>query len=170
VQLLLIQSLVGLVTIFYSLIRESSALLCIPSRDRVGQLSPQALCSIFVASYDSQIYGGHILFRLHMRPRQLFLFIYPQHGPQRIQQQQLFCFRAMILSLREMFIAPSSSNEGFLQAFLNKGCLCWFPNSGFMQTCRIMKFYFHLEISGLTNSIRGLQIRSNLRRACRSTQ
>jgi restriction endonuclease Mrr len=34
-------------------------------RNRVAQLYPQALGSLFVASYDSQGYGGGILTRLH---------------------------------------------------------------------------------------------------------
>jgi hypothetical protein len=34
-------------------------------RNRVAQLYPQALGSLFVASYDSQDYGGGILARLH---------------------------------------------------------------------------------------------------------
>jgi hypothetical protein len=33
--------------------------------DRVSQLYPQALGSLFVASYDSKGYGGGILTRLH---------------------------------------------------------------------------------------------------------
>jgi hypothetical protein len=37
----------------------------IPPRNRVAQLCHQALCSLFVASYDSQGYGGGIRIRLH---------------------------------------------------------------------------------------------------------
>jgi hypothetical protein len=37
----------------------------ISPRNRVAQLYPQALCSLFVASYDSQGYGGGIRIRLH---------------------------------------------------------------------------------------------------------
>jgi hypothetical protein len=37
----------------------------ISPRNRVVQLYPQALCSLFVASYDSQGYGGSIRSRLH---------------------------------------------------------------------------------------------------------
>jgi hypothetical protein len=34
-------------------------------RNRVARLHPQALCSLFVASYDSQGHGGNIGPRLH---------------------------------------------------------------------------------------------------------
>jgi hypothetical protein len=37
----------------------------IPHRHRVVQLYPQALCFLFVASYDSQGYGGGIRTSLH---------------------------------------------------------------------------------------------------------
>jgi hypothetical protein len=37
----------------------------ISRRDRVAQLYPQALGSLYVASYDSQGYGGGIRTRLH---------------------------------------------------------------------------------------------------------
>jgi hypothetical protein len=37
----------------------------ISPRNRVAQLHPQALDSLFVASYDSQVYGGAIRTRLH---------------------------------------------------------------------------------------------------------
>jgi hypothetical protein len=37
----------------------------ISPRNRVAQLYPQALGSLFVASYDSQSYGGGIQTRLH---------------------------------------------------------------------------------------------------------
>jgi hypothetical protein len=37
----------------------------ISPRNRVAQLYPQALGSLFVASYDSQSYGGGIRTRLH---------------------------------------------------------------------------------------------------------
>jgi hypothetical protein len=39
----------------------------ISPRNRVAQLYPQALCSLFVASYDSHGYGGGIRTRLHAR-------------------------------------------------------------------------------------------------------
>jgi hypothetical protein len=38
----------------------------ISPRNRVAQLYPRALGSLFVASYDSQDYGGDILTRLHV--------------------------------------------------------------------------------------------------------
>jgi hypothetical protein len=44
-----------LMTIFY----------CLTPRNRVAQLYPQALVSLFVASYESQGYGGGIRTRLH---------------------------------------------------------------------------------------------------------
>jgi hypothetical protein len=34
--------------------------------DRMGQLYPQALGSIFVAFYDLQVYGGSLLTYLHI--------------------------------------------------------------------------------------------------------
>jgi hypothetical protein len=56
--------------ILLSQIRVSSNLegqvpLFISPRNRVAQLYPQALGSLFVASYDSQGYGGGIRTRLH---------------------------------------------------------------------------------------------------------
>jgi hypothetical protein len=56
--------------ILLSQIRDSSNLegqvpVFISSRNRVAQLYPQALGSFFVASYDSQGYGGGIGPRLH---------------------------------------------------------------------------------------------------------
>jgi hypothetical protein len=69
------QSLVGrspaeLTTIFYCLIWDSPNLVgqipvFISPRNRMPQLYPRALGSLFVASYDSQGYGGGILTRLH---------------------------------------------------------------------------------------------------------
>jgi hypothetical protein len=61
----------GLMTIFYDLtIRDSPDLecqvpVCISPRNRVARLHPQALGFLFVASYDSQGYGGGIRPRLH---------------------------------------------------------------------------------------------------------
>jgi hypothetical protein len=43
---------------------EGQASVFISSRKRVAQLYPQTLCSLFVASYDSQGYGGGIRTRL----------------------------------------------------------------------------------------------------------
>jgi hypothetical protein len=69
------QSLLGrspaeLTAIFYCLIWDSPNLegqipVFISLRNRVAQLYPRALDSPFVASYDSQSYGGGILTRLH---------------------------------------------------------------------------------------------------------
>jgi hypothetical protein len=44
---------------------ESQVPLFKPPRNRVAQLYPQTLGSIFVASYDSQGYSGGIRTRLH---------------------------------------------------------------------------------------------------------
>jgi hypothetical protein len=44
---------------------EGQAPVFISARNRVAQLYPQALGSLFVASYDSQGYGGGIRIRLH---------------------------------------------------------------------------------------------------------
>jgi hypothetical protein len=79
------------VTIFYSLkIRDSpnlkgQVLSFISPRNRVAQLHPQALGSLFVASYDSQGYGGAIRNRLHAGTElvaPMFFKITPLHGPQ----------------------------------------------------------------------------------------
>jgi hypothetical protein len=56
--------------ILLSQIRDSPNLegqvpVCISPRNRVARLYPQALGSLFVASYDSQGYGGGIRLRLH---------------------------------------------------------------------------------------------------------
>jgi hypothetical protein len=60
----------GLMTILLSQIRDSTNLegqvpVFMSPRNRVAQLYSQALGSIFVASYDSQGYGGIIRTRLH---------------------------------------------------------------------------------------------------------
>jgi hypothetical protein len=59
---------------FYCLIWDSPNLegqvpVVISPRNRVVQVHPRALGSLFVASYDSQGYGGVILTRLHTEPR-----------------------------------------------------------------------------------------------------
>jgi hypothetical protein len=69
------QSLLGwspaeLTAIFYSFIWDSPNLegkvsAFISPRNKVAQLYPRAVGSLFVASYDSQGYGGGILTRLH---------------------------------------------------------------------------------------------------------
>jgi hypothetical protein len=77
-----------LATIFYCLIWDSPNLegkvpILISLRNRIAQLYPQALCSLFVASYGPQGFGEGILTRLHtglMATR----YIQPRHGPQRI--------------------------------------------------------------------------------------
>jgi hypothetical protein len=43
--------------------------------DRVAQLYPQAPGSLFVASYDSQGYGGRILTRLHTGDIYIYIYI-----------------------------------------------------------------------------------------------
>jgi hypothetical protein len=45
---------------------EGQVPVCISPRNRVAQLYPQALGSLFVASYDSQGYGGVIRTRLDL--------------------------------------------------------------------------------------------------------
>jgi hypothetical protein len=53
-------------------------------RDRMARLYPQALGSLFVASYDSQGYGGGIQNRLHSEDSYItptVLFIITQYGP-----------------------------------------------------------------------------------------
>jgi hypothetical protein len=64
-------------TIFYCLIWNSPNLegqvpVFISSRNRVAQLYPRALGSLFVASHDSQGYGGGILTHLHSDIRWLY--------------------------------------------------------------------------------------------------
>jgi hypothetical protein len=43
--------------------------------DRVAQLYPQALGSLFIASYDSQGYGGGIITSLHTKISSLILMM-----------------------------------------------------------------------------------------------
>jgi hypothetical protein len=69
-QSLLGRSPVELTAIFYCLIWDSPNLegrvpIFISPKNRVAQLYPRALGSLFVASYDSQGYGGGILTLLH---------------------------------------------------------------------------------------------------------
>jgi hypothetical protein len=69
-QSLLGQSPAELTAIFYCLIWDSPNLegqvpVFISPRNRVAQLYPQALGSLFLASYDSQGYSGGILACLH---------------------------------------------------------------------------------------------------------
>jgi hypothetical protein len=47
---------------------EGQVLVFISARNRVAQLHPQALGSLFVSSYDTQGYGGVIRTRLHAGP------------------------------------------------------------------------------------------------------
>jgi hypothetical protein len=68
-------------TIFYCLIRHSPNLegqvpVFMSPKNRVAQLYPRELGSLFVASYDSQGYRGGILTRLHMR----FEIQFKSHG------------------------------------------------------------------------------------------
>jgi hypothetical protein len=90
------QSLLGrspseLTIIFYCLIwdppnLEGQVPVFISPRNRVAQLYPRALGSLYVASYYSQVCGGGILTRLHtgcVRRLSLALLIYPLHGPRR---------------------------------------------------------------------------------------
>jgi hypothetical protein len=70
------QSPAGLNTIFYCLIRDSPNLegqvpVFISPRNRVARLYPQVLGSLFVASYDSQGYGGGIPISIACRNRSL---------------------------------------------------------------------------------------------------
>jgi hypothetical protein len=83
--------------ILLSQIRDSSNLegqdpFFISSRDRVVQLYPQGLSSLFIASYDSQGYGGCIRILLHVG----YTSIAPTglHGPRREHhfQQFLYCY------------------------------------------------------------------------------
>jgi hypothetical protein len=53
---------------------EGQATVFITPMNRVAQLYPQALGSLFIASYDSQGYGGGILPRLHTGSNSLPLF------------------------------------------------------------------------------------------------
>jgi hypothetical protein len=67
-----------LTAIFYCLIWDTTNLegqvpVFISPRNKVAQLYPRALGSLFVASYDSQGYGGDILTRLHTRKSEIFL-------------------------------------------------------------------------------------------------
>jgi hypothetical protein len=68
---ILSQSSAGFMTTFYRLRFDTPPTwrgrIYVP-RNRVAQLYPQALGSIFVASYDSQDCGGSILTRLHTGP------------------------------------------------------------------------------------------------------
>jgi hypothetical protein len=87
-QLLLGRGPAELTTIFYCFISDSlnlegQALVFVSPRKRVAQLYPRALRSLFVASYDSQGYGGDILTRRHPGRSLYYLFIlvhlpYPQ--------------------------------------------------------------------------------------------
>jgi hypothetical protein len=69
IQLLLVLASAVVLSILLSHIRDTSNLHQVPvfitPGDGVAQLYPQALGSLFVASYDSQSYGGGILPRLH---------------------------------------------------------------------------------------------------------
>jgi hypothetical protein len=65
--------------IFYCLILDSPNLevqvpVFLSPRNRVAQLYPRALGSLFVASYDSQGYSGSILTRLHTGQRKSAFF------------------------------------------------------------------------------------------------
>jgi hypothetical protein len=77
------QSLLGrspaeLMAIFYCVIWDSPNLdgqvpVFISPRNRIAQIYPRALGSLFVASCDSQGYGGGILTRFHTGPRSILI-------------------------------------------------------------------------------------------------
>jgi hypothetical protein len=86
----------------------------ISPRNRVDKLYPQALGSLFVASYDSQGYGGGLLPRLHTEAHwvdPIVLLITTLHGQSRkhrFQQHLSCCVR--ILSSGNVFSDPLTIN------------------------------------------------------------
>jgi hypothetical protein len=85
-------SLTGLVTIFYCLRFETLHLegqvpTFISLGNRAAQLYPQALCSLFAASYYSQGYGAGIRTRLHTGKSEIWFTIGSYISPARTEQK-----------------------------------------------------------------------------------
>jgi hypothetical protein len=82
----------GLVTIFYCLKFETLHLedqvpTFLSLGNRVAQLYPQSLCSLFAASYDSQVYGAGIRHRLHTGKSEISFTIGSYIAPARTEQK-----------------------------------------------------------------------------------
>jgi hypothetical protein len=118
----------GLMTIFYSLIFETPPTwrarspYLHPQKKRVASLYPQALGSLFVASYDSQSYGGGVRPRLHTEDSSTCsqrkgytnkctnspLIPHEPHRKQRVHQFFYYCM--FIHCLSNTFTEPLPSN------------------------------------------------------------
>jgi hypothetical protein len=77
------------------------------SRDSVAQLYPQAPCSLFIAFYDSQGYGGGILTQLNSTP-----------GPRYIAPARA----AQITSLSLLPVLSLPGNNVSTELFPSNGC------------------------------------------------
>jgi hypothetical protein len=87
----------------------------ISPRNKVAQLCSQAMGSLFVASYDSQSYGGVFRPLLHTwfppTLTSIVLLITPLHGPSRKRRFQQYLYCCMSIRCRgNMFTEPLPRN------------------------------------------------------------
>jgi hypothetical protein len=106
----------------------------IPPRNRVAQLCPLALGSLFVSSYDSQGYGGGIRIRLHASVDQSvrvgvnftngglpLIGLSWRHDPWGHDQRFFFGNWTLAVIVR---ITTSSLTRGWVRLFMNMLALC----------------------------------------------
>jgi hypothetical protein len=110
-------SSVELTAIFYCLIWDSPNLegqvpVFISPRNRVAQLYSQALGYIFVASYDSQGYGGGILTRLHTGFTVCQSHIMTVRRPSETRDQFFFLLQILFRQLRVCYFVALSLTRG----------------------------------------------------------
>jgi hypothetical protein len=139
-------------TTFYTLRFDSPNLedqvhVFVSPRNRVAQLYPRALGSIFVASYDSQGYGGGIRPRLQNGRWSLF-YIYI--ASERTKQKTPFNISytvayVSVAAITWRLLSHCIGTGLFTEPFPSNGCLCWLHNSGFQQTCHIINEHLHIR-------------------------
>jgi hypothetical protein len=131
--------------ILLSLIRDSSNLedqvpVFISPRNRVAQLYSPVLGSFFLASYDSQHYGGGIRTRLYSVTYS-WLIMATLCGPHRKHrfQQFLHCYKDTLLGDGSSIVACLHSYCLVMSVFVKpsprNGSLCWLHSSCFEQIC-----------------------------------
>jgi hypothetical protein len=108
-------------TTSYCLIWDSPSLggkvpVFISPKNRVAQLNPLALGSLFVASYDSQGYSGGILTRLHTYMGTVVLI-----ASRTLNAQITFPFAVLLLRGSHLCCVLPSTHQGPLCIYLSRG-------------------------------------------------
>jgi hypothetical protein len=143
-------------------------------RNRVAQLYPQALCSLFVASYDYQSYGGNIRARLHTglyQPAQLALGPFSS-ASSRTQQKTPFPNNSSTVIEACLPLHRNGSSSVVVCVFISAET--WLPSryltmnySGFQTSCHNRHNYSNQALdthfkfglwSGLSASLHNLEI------------